>query len=404
MAPRVVPSGKPPLNASARRKQTSKVKYEIDFEALTSELPWFELAMTVRVTALMDNGESEQEAYDAALLRMTSLDTKTEKGYASAWMEFEQDFCSPLGYESLPATESTALKYISWHARRGKVHEKSLANYISAINRAHKDCLFLPPFETDSQGKFINEDIRLTLLGLAKAQGVRTRDAVASERLYLPAKIPLQFLQEVSLVVPILGQTSSQQMIGDARDDLALAFSYAEFGRSASQAGFRTGDIVFESDGSLLFAMRKAKNLTKNKHNLAFRWPVGCIALLLDAVKLWTTLRYRIGGLPEQFWRLPWEKRPLVGSDFNAMLGRSLARRGMSPPPGFVYTIHSTRAGSLSEGAALGVPLSRLKHMGGYSPTSTVPEDKYIDPSCPPSPAGRHFFGWLLPTALPLSA
>eukprot|EP01048_Picozoa_sp_COSAG05_P005676 COSAG05_NODE_344_length_11005_cov_35.313772_12_plen_194_part_00 len=109
-------------------------------------------------------------------------------------------------------------------------------------------------------------------------------------------------------------------------------------------------------------------------------------------------------NLPEQFWRLPWEKWPLVGSDFDAMLTRSLARRGMSPPPGFVYTIHSTRAGSLSEGAALGVPLSRLKHMGGYSPTSTVPEDKYIDPSCPPSPAGRHFFGWLLPSALPLSA
>ena len=33
---------------------------------------------------------------------------------------------------------------------------------------------------------------------------------------------------------------------------------------------------------------------------------------------------------------------------------------------GFVYTIHSTGAGSLSESAALGVPLSRLKHMGGY--------------------------------------
>ena len=59
---------------------------------------------------------------------------------------------------------------------------------------------------------------------------------------------------------------------------------------------------------------------------------------------------------------------------------------------------------SSAPGAALGVPLSRLKHMGGYSPTSTVPEDKYIDPSCPPSPAGRHFFGWLLPSALPLSA
>eukprot|EP01048_Picozoa_sp_COSAG05_P003773 COSAG05_NODE_182_length_14772_cov_42.430655_6_plen_175_part_00 len=53
------------------------------------------------------------------------------------------------------------------------------------------------------------------------------------------AKIPLQLLQKASLVIPTLvtAQVWCQKMIGEARDDLALAFSYADFGRSASQAG-----------------------------------------------------------------------------------------------------------------------------------------------------------------------
>ena len=46
---------------------------------------------------------------------------------------------------------------------------------------------------------------------------------------------------------------------------------------------------------------------------------------------------------------------------------------------------------------ALGVTLDVISHQGGYAPGSTVPERKYIDPSCPPSAAGHVFFGWLRP-------
>jgi hypothetical protein len=62
-----------------------------------------------------------------------------------------------------------------------------------------------------------------------------------------------------------------------------------------------------------------------------------------------------------------------------------------------VYTGHSSRAGSLSEASALGVPIVKLRFMGGFAVGSRVPEDTYIDPSCPPSPAGDIFFGWLRP-------
>ena len=75
----------------------------------------------------------------------------------------------------------------------------------------------------------------------------------------------------------------------------------------------------------------------------------------------------------------------------------SATRRAIAAPAGFVYSGHSCRAGSLSEASALGVPIVRLRFVGGYAVGSRVPEDKYIDPTCPPSPAGAFFFGWLQP-------
>jgi hypothetical protein len=50
-----------------------------------------------------------------------------------------------------------------------------------------------------------------------------------------------------------------------------------------------------------------------------------------------------------------------------------------------------------AQGNALGIPISALLYMGGFAVDSPVQEQKYIDPSGPPSPAGQHFFGWLRP-------
>ena len=48
----------------------------------------------------------------------------------------------------------------------------------------------------DSQGNFLGDTLSGTLVGLGKAQGRRTRDADDNDRLYLPAEIPLQFLED----------------------------------------------------------------------------------------------------------------------------------------------------------------------------------------------------------------
>ena len=373
-----------------------KPKYPLDWDSMTSALPWFQEAVEKRKAALRIAGQTEQDAGDAALLRMTRLDEKTEKGYASVWKEFEEVFCAERQLSCRPASVQTGMAYVAWQARRGNVHKNSLTNYLSAINCAHRDLLLPLPFPVDSQGNFLGDTLSGTLVGLGKAQGRRTRDADDNDRLYLPAEIPLQFLEEAVVHLKVL-DVSDRQAVTEIRDDLAIAFGYADFGRSQSQAGMKKGDICFERTGALVFQFREAKGLSKNKHNLVYRWPVGSNPALLSAMKMWLSVRDRIGSLSSQFWQLPWEKKRLVGSDFDAMLQRSLKRRLIAPPKGFVYSSHSSRAGAQSSAAAIGVTIVTIRRMGGYSLTSMVPEERYIDPSCPPSPAAITFFGWLRP-------
>ena len=153
-----------------------------------------------------------------------------------------------------------------------------------------------------------------------------------------------------------------------------------------------------QAEKSLSFKFRVAKGSTKHKHNLSFHWPPESIPALIAAMESYAQLRARLGCTHDQYWRLPWEAKKLVSADFGKMLARSLARRGLSAPKGFVYSMHSVRAGAQSAAAAIGVTVVTIRHQGGYVPGSNVPEQKYIDPSCPPSPAAVLFFGWLRPS------
>ena len=225
--------------------------------------------------------------------------------------------------------------------------------------------------------------------------GVLKRLAVLQEcSVELASLASLPGLRRAVLVEP---REMSVLRVQRARDDLAVAFGYADFGRSQSQAGFNVGDVAFEASGDLVWQFRKSKGSTKNKRSLAFRLPAGSVPLLLEALRDWLKIREALSVSFSQLWRLPWEKEVLVAADFNGMLQHALSRRGLSAPVGFIYTGHSTRAGALSEGNARGIPISTLRYMGGFAVGSSVPEQKYIDPSCPPSPAGQHFFGWLQP-------
>jgi hypothetical protein len=378
-----------------------------------STLPWFEHALARRTERYLADGMSALEADNTARLQLTSLDKSTERGYASIWTKFVNEFCVLFGHEWMPISKETGMAYIRWQADRGAVHQKSLSGYLSVLNCAMIDCVYPEVFETTPEGFYVDKNVSRMLKSLAKAQGARMRDAEDNDRLFLPAWIPLQILNEVPRALELLSASdlSDHVAVTNCRDDLAVSFGYADFGRSDSQASFKRDDVVLvptaatllrsghgsDVESDLLFQFRRTKGSTKNKFPAVFRWPASSNPTLISAVQQWLLLRTRLGPVSgDQFWRLPWDKA-LTASDFNDMLTRSLTRRSLAAPKGFVYTYHSVRAGAQSEAAALNVPITVIRHQGGYAPGSKVPETTYIDPSCPPSPAGAAFFGWLRP-------
>jgi len=363
---------------------------------VTSALPWFEDALNKRILHAVAEGHTERQARLTATLRLKSLDDSTERSYANAWRDW-CSVCAANGRVAMPASASAGVAYIAAHVERGTVHQKSLSGYVSAVNRAHEDMMFPPVFEKNDRGHFVDVDVRRLMTGLGKAQGKRLRDAADTDRLYLPAHIPARLLSEAAAAVRDVNVADVDAVQG-VRDDLAISFSFADFGRGQSQSGLQPTDIGISSEKSLSFKFRVAKGSTKHKHNLSFHWPPESIPALIAAMESYAQLRARLGCTHDQYWRLPWEAKKLVSADFGKMLARSLARRGLSAPKGFVYSMHSVRAGAQSAAAAIGVTVVTIRHQGGYVPGSNVPEQKYIDPSCPPSPAAVLFFGWLRPS------
>jgi hypothetical protein len=48
------------------------------------------------------------------------------------------------------------------------------------------------------------------------------------------------------------------------------------------------------------------------------------------------------------------------------------------------------------DNACIGVPLTKIRYMGGWSKTNDVVTGKYIDPTMSETPAASLFFGWLV--------
>jgi hypothetical protein len=52
----------------------------------------------------------------------------------------------------------------------------------------------------------------------------------------------------------------------------------------------------------------------------------------------WFAVRKALGDVHTQIWRLPWEAKRLVASDFDKFLQQSLKRRAIAAPADFVYS------------------------------------------------------------------
>ena len=383
----------------AKSKQRA-ARYTIDLDAAAAktgeQLPWYGAARAYWQAKL---GNSEEAQFAIATL-LSNLDKSTAATYRSQWNTFEIKFCQPRGLTPIPASRETILSYLGWHAKRGTVQGASLDNYLTVINRAHKDC--------DLPGPALNDPAQTAILtGMAKLQ----IDAnPTDQRLYVPNEHFSQLLDygldaykdQCGVPDSYLSQPNwkalskiQRRHVEDMRDCVAIVFNFADFGRSDTQSNMKAPDIGIDDQGQLIFRLRKVKGRSKKKTNLTFQWPADSKPDVIQLTSWWLEIRDQLAFPKHGFmWKCPWETARFTNSSFDAMLQRTLTKTGFRPPDGFSYLPHSIRAAAASGAAAIDVTLPKIRHEGGWSRDSAVVHD-YIDPSCPPTAAAFRFFGHL---------
>jgi hypothetical protein len=363
-------------------------------------VPWYDLAVAYWMT--------RGYAVDEAGLVMNHLDASTARNYAGKYSEFALSFCEPRGLCSCPADADTVVKYLNWQAVKGTVAADSLPQYLSAIGCRHTDVGFPSPC-TGSSDLGVTDFCPIVSKALAGYAKGRKAGIPAGQlldyKVYLPAHVASAALDMVLAEVNASGSDPELLLVERERCErlrglMFLAFNYADFGRSDTHANMLVGDVFIFGDGDLHFTHRKAKGLSGRVEAADWLWPADSCPDLLRALTFWLRLRSLLRLLPgacERMWRLPWEKPGFTTSRLRTVLADTLSSLNRRPPPGRKWTLHCIRAGPASECNALGIPLSRIRRQGGWGSKSDVPSKKYIDPSCPPSAAGRRFFDWLTP-------
>ena len=346
-------------------------------------------------------GDSEDSQY-AINCMLGALDPSTIKSYAGKWNEYEHVFCKEHGLTPLldgTAADSTAqmIKYVGWQGRKGTVQGSSIDNYLYAINRAHTDFDLPPPANMKKSRPLQN-----AIDGMTKQQTKLSRNTAdildEDQRIFLPAAIPAAILHDLVIRAPLLDLTD-QAAVTAFREELAVVFNYADWGRPETQAKMQPNDIEIDMLNQLFFRTRSVEGKSKQRQPAVFMWPPSANPQLVNLMSHWKEMRFVIGCSDDdehaQMWRLPWEKTQLTSRNWNIFLQNSLTRHGFTAPGNFKYTAYSTRKGPATEANALNVSYAKICHQGGWSDGSRTPQQKYIDPSHPPTPAGRLFFGWL---------
>jgi hypothetical protein len=266
-----------------------------------------------------------------------------------------------------------------------------MRQYVAAVNAAHVDCGFEKPFDG-------GEDQTAAIAGLGVLQADLGPEIDDAERIYLPAAHVATVLSSALAVDVDQIDIADHAIVGQFRDEVSVVFNYADFGRGDTQAGMREKDIaVDDAAGPLLFRLRKQKGKRAKQHRaVTFQWPAGVLTDVKTLVLRWMRLRRRL-QCSEQglMWRLPWETAKFDGQFFDALIQRVLRCFSLTAPGNFVFRSHSLREGAASESFAINVSYDKLCFCGGWAIGSDTPRLHYIDFTCPPSLAGRHFFGWL---------
>ena len=392
-----------PLRVQAgRAAQPTKrrARYTLSAASLERDCPWFKQALAYWQGRLGDS----VAARFAISTRLHDIKDSTLKNYAGKW-EIWVAFCEEEGLCPLPAHPDSLELYVGWHASRGTVHADSLGQYFAAVTKAHEHC----GFDSPMMG---NSEISKTVKGLALLQkSVYDVDAV----LYLPASHAAAVWDWAILQVPAIRSvcdslaatgrmrhkrlsTEARQQLQSFRDAVMLVFNFCDFGRADSQFKMRGADVSLDSRLQCVFRLRHVKNRSGNKTNLLYQWPDNARPGLNELMQFYRFVRARLGCSDAALmWRLPWATDKWDTHYYDKRLRLCLARHDLTAPAGFSYSSRSLRAGAVSAAKAIGVDLDTIRFLGGWSPTSSVPERTYLDRTCQADPSAWRFFGWLIP-------
>lgn len=228
------------------------------------------------------------------------------------------------------------------------------------------------------------------------------------KELPLPAPVVLQiFNAAVSLAAQLAG--SAQPDSADVhllRSLLAISLIFMTCSRPVSIAALGVSDVTLCPTTSLGLVVRRTYVKTARgmgdgrpgRYSLQF--PTATFGPFISALQTFVTLRQRHAPQAQFFFQLPTDSFTMPpetnGSLAGPWLTLALQHITVNPPQGFVWTPRSLRSGAATACEKANIPRSTTEFLGGWAPRSVAVDKHYIDPSMPPSAAGRFFFAHLL--------
>lgn len=364
-------------------------------QAPASVAPW-SVPMIAHLQTQLGTDEIGQLATS---LLTSALAPSTYDSYGQKLQKFAR-FCHTQGKDLLACSQLDIVRYVAWLAREGRVAADSMQPYLSAINRLYQD-LGLPPV---ALGQLVTSAVR----GLQGLQSPVVPRALT--RSPIPAQVIYDMLTSAQFALDSV-QLEPLVKLRLARACLATVMAFLFFARPGANASMLNANLVVTPEPlvgiQLLPVGTKGKGRVQ-PHKLSplfvpatvFTQAQGGVAPL-DLVGLVAKFKQlrdgSFGGqAPVHMWALPGEQCTDFGvKQQNAWLQTALTLVLTFPPSGHTWTGHSMRKGAASAASAVGVPLPKICHYGGWSVTSSVVVKDYVDPTYPVTPAACFFFSWL---------